>query len=364
MVRKRSRGFTLIELLVVIAIIAVLIAILLPAVQQAREAARRTQCRNNMKQIGLACHNYHDVFGLFPTITVDNCENIPNAWLAKILPYMELPGIYNSINFDSAYGACDARCDYALVANWTAIGSKIIAYVCPSDFTNEPLNYCDTLQNSPGGVLPATSTATNYCGVMYPVGLVATGWDWGVFKWWVAQVDFVAIGLNPASQGYYWGYEQVPTSRIADGTANTFFSLEVRARAPSTNVLGGNMRWGADWGMPTFPLWWLNLGPVWRAACGCNLAQTNDSPWFYAPLVRPAFGLNTEYPPQVGGPAAVIVQQAGAVRTRAGSYHPGGGNALFCDGSVRFINQNVDVSVFRAAISRSQREQVDSAALY
>ncbi len=90
---KRSRGFTLIELLVVIAIIAILIALLLPAVQQAREAARRTQCKNNLKQIGLAVHNYHDTFNCFPLNgTSANGGTAPHcSWMVRIFPYLDRP---------------------------------------------------------------------------------------------------------------------------------------------------------------------------------------------------------------------------------------------------------------------------------
>src|SRR5689334_25410189 len=110
----RRRAFTLIELLVVIAIIAVLIALLLPAVQQAREAARRTQCKNNLKQIGLALHNYHDTFRLFPPGYVDRNGN-PNltpdndlgpgwGWAAFLLPYIDQSPLYSPINFNVGVG--------------------------------------------------------------------------------------------------------------------------------------------------------------------------------------------------------------------------------------------------------------------
>ena len=132
-VRRPARGFTLIELLVVIAIIAVLIALLLPAVQAAREAARRTQCTNNMKQLGIALHNYHDVIGSFPTSFWRNTKNTiggPNdgtnrhSWIAMILPYIEQRSIYNAINFSTGAGGA---------INSTAYLSKISSLMCPSD---------------------------------------------------------------------------------------------------------------------------------------------------------------------------------------------------------------------------------------
>src|SRR6202008_4030252 len=108
-VQRRARGFTLIELLVVIAIIAILIALLLPAVQQAREAARRTQCKNNMKQIGLAFHNYHDVYNRFPQpamigVTVSSGLIIRSgaSWCTMLLPYIEQANAYNQYNSNTS----------------------------------------------------------------------------------------------------------------------------------------------------------------------------------------------------------------------------------------------------------------------
>lgn len=145
--KNRVRGFTLIELLVVIAIIAILIALLLPAVQQAREAARRTQCKNNLKQLGLALHNYHDVFNTFPP----NGANAPSqgpscggrfnqSWLswsgmAMLLPYIEQANIYNQINFSNQWN-CNA--DYP--QNYAAARAKsprspVQAILVPESFT-------------------------------------------------------------------------------------------------------------------------------------------------------------------------------------------------------------------------------------
>ncbi|MGV2334987.1 MAG UNVERIFIED_CONTAM: DUF1559 domain-containing protein [Planctomycetaceae bacterium] len=107
--RAQGRGFTLIELLVVIAIIAILVALLLPAVQQAREAARRTQCKNNLKQLGLALHNYHDTHGRFPPTQIMTAYLGPNntspqprnhTWVSLVLPFLEQANLYQSINFN------------------------------------------------------------------------------------------------------------------------------------------------------------------------------------------------------------------------------------------------------------------------
>jgi prepilin-type N-terminal cleavage/methylation domain-containing protein len=126
--RERA-GFTLIELLVVIAIIAVLIALLLPAVQQAREAARRTQCMNNLKQLGLAMHNHHDTYNMFPSGWITSSASIPSpgwSWQAKILPFIEQGTLFKTLNVDIATGIPAATVG-------TPIMTSISGFRCPSD---------------------------------------------------------------------------------------------------------------------------------------------------------------------------------------------------------------------------------------
>jgi prepilin-type N-terminal cleavage/methylation domain-containing protein len=133
------RGFTLIELLVVIAIIAILIALLLPAVQQAREAARRTQCRNNMHQLGLALHNYHDAHSTFPMGQGYSGSGHYNfySWVTAILPYMDEATLYNAYN----HGQCAAWGYGGYLAN-TTVGQSVLAQMrCPSDSDAEAWGY-------------------------------------------------------------------------------------------------------------------------------------------------------------------------------------------------------------------------------
>ena len=141
----RRPGFTLIELLVVIAIISVLIALLLPAVQSAREAARRIQCTNNMKQIGLALHNYQDAFGSFPLGGIEarfgaswgemlNATRI--SWRALVLPFLEQGNLYNSVNFLFAVGISNSGTQYGVQPGFiqtTALSTVVTSYICPSD---------------------------------------------------------------------------------------------------------------------------------------------------------------------------------------------------------------------------------------
>jgi prepilin-type N-terminal cleavage/methylation domain-containing protein/prepilin-type processing-associated H-X9-DG protein len=368
---KRGRlGFTLIELLVVIAIIAVLIALLLPAVQQAREAARKTECRNNMKQIGLAVHNYHDAFGLFPTVTIQQDSfSCPNSWLAMILPFMDHSGVYNAMNFindnSSDYdapgdGLCTGLCppigtapprtgsaSYVLWANLTAMCGKMDQYVCPSDPTNSPQDNMICL-SGPGKTL---QTPTNYCGVMSPGPAFTpnrTEHKWGVF--WMWEEPELISGGSPPCVNARFSHPTQSTARITDGTASTLFALEVRAKVPGPDQGQAASFFGPEWGTPAYPLWYLNHSPRWIVYQDCFCFDTNSA-WFYTPIIDPRFGVNLEIPPYNGNAPAHSSVPGFAIagswpnRSAAGSYHPGGANGLFCDGSVRFINQNIEGSV-------------------
>ena len=200
--KGRKRGFTLIELLVVIAIIAILIALLLPAVQQAREAARRTQCKNNFKQFGIAMHNYHDTFKSFPSGWIQSRTSgtlEPGwAWGAMILPYLELGNLHEqlgvtTIEFDLVDGSDNG------IAGATAETETVLSvFRCPTD-TGSDLN------SNRGG-----HAVSNYMGV------------WG---------NTTPHNLN-AGQGMFWANSRVRMRDVEDGTTQTLMLGEINRDEP------------------------------------------------------------------------------------------------------------------------------------
>ena len=283
------RGFTLIELLVVIAIIAVLIALLLPAVQQAREAARRTQCRNNLKQIGLALHNYHDAYAAFPpgnalsTLSPDAGYGVDlttanraagYGWAAYILPYLDQAPLFNKLDVN---GLELVRL-MQQAAKRPLAQQNLAAYRCPSD-TAPDLNDQRAFTNA---IFGDTSVATsNY------VGVHGTRWSHAV-EWIKTQQD---------PFGIFWPASRVNISSISDGTSDTFMVGERN---------------------------WDNLAAIWvgtRNYCG-----NGD------------VGLR-----QIVGITNWKINLPGTNSPRAfHSNHTGGAHFLFADGSVRFIAENID----------------------
>jgi prepilin-type N-terminal cleavage/methylation domain-containing protein len=356
--RLRRMGFTLIELLVVIAIIAVLIALLLPAVQAAREAARRTQCKNNMKQIGLGIHNYHATHNQFPTsLPQRDSFAIPNSWLSMILPQTEKHAAYNAMNFNGANVLCSGSPSYSLLINVTAVCTAMGQYICPSDHTNTPQDYMMGI-SIPGKNL---QTPTNYCGTLSPGPWLAPAprptAQWGAFKVW----EEPELGPGFAFAGYK--ADQCRTSDIKDGLANTTFALEVRAKVPGRSQGQPDNVFGIEWGTPAYPMWFLNHSPRWIVYQDCCYFNLN-SPWFYTPVTQANLGLNIAIPPQV---KTWVLNGGFEPRGAAGSYHPGGGHALFCDGTVRFLSQDIemsplptDPSIFRAIQTIAQQETIDN----
>jgi prepilin-type N-terminal cleavage/methylation domain-containing protein len=207
---KRLRGFTLIELLVVIAIIAILIALLLPAVQQAREAARRSQCKNNLKQIGIALHNYHETFGTLPPGNVHKAGNQNTAalaawgWGAFILPQLEQSSLFDQLQVSQRDLDQTLR-DGSLN---TLVQTTLNVFRCPSDVAPD-LNNKRSFNNPYNSFFangPAHLATSNYIAVH--------GTRWSTPQQWIAN------GRDPL--GAFWGDSKVRFRDFTDGTSNTF----------------------------------------------------------------------------------------------------------------------------------------------
>jgi prepilin-type N-terminal cleavage/methylation domain-containing protein/prepilin-type processing-associated H-X9-DG protein len=318
MVRSRKPlGFTLIELLVVIAIIGVLIALLLPAVQQAREAARRAQCSNNMKQLGLALHNYHDTYKIFPTTTYN-----PNpgwnltAWTAMILPYMEQSLLYDRINFNSlVYMASPPVMDYtttsyviSMAQNKTAHNAVVSNYSCPSDVNQSGMGV-EIYTTNPRGL----SQMISYAGVHaapYAFPYVREG----TFTY------FTGVMSDPNGLPI-----QRPLKAFSDGTSSTIFAMERKSMQYYNASATGTGLWaGSTW----FTCLRIYTVITWN--------QPQAGTYYAAPVLMPLYGINP-----LGSERTSGLQPFWPTWFSA-SFHPGGVNALMADGSVQFLSNSLD----------------------
>lgn len=327
--RRQSRGFTLIELLVVIAIIAVLVSLLLPAVQQAREAARRTQCKNNLKQLGLAMHNYHDTFNTFPPGHVSDFPappapfvspaNLASAevgcwtWGAMLLPNLEQNGLYNTLSV----GTLKPQAVAATPAGLQALQTPLAAFRCPSDSGPAVNNFDNTASGSE--ISPAAPAASLYSRFITD----------GVGKVAIATSNYMAVAgagdsttpsINPYQYGPPLGVSfqnsKVGIRDITDGTSN---QLHIGERAwRFKNLTAGA---GTITAISASPLTNIDQGTSWNI----KSANTNVHSLTYD-------GLN------VTSPAGQRQHQARAFN----SNHTGGVQFLLCDGSVRFLSENID----------------------
>ncbi len=299
--RHKLAGFTLVELLVVITIIGILIALLLPAVQAAREAARRLQCSNNFKQVGLALHNYHSAKGCFPPGML-NWGGGPFgwwSWSAYSLPYLEQQGVYDMITFDdTGYAGPDS----GMSNNRRSCAIQVDAFICSSDSQAGELVFAWTTGPSNGPDPQDNCAYSNIAGVSDSV-LWVDSLSWGNPRRFPNEVDGV-FGLNGCCRA----------ADIGDGTSNTLLLGEVTGKGP------GSRR-----------------GDMWVS---WNLKGTQDG------INGPYTAIGGTYPPD----------SQGWIRyTGFSSYHPAGCNFVLADGSTHFLSQNIAQNLLAALTTRNSR---------
>lgn len=307
-----KRGFTLIELLVVIAIIAILIALLLPAVQQAREAARRSQCKNNLKQFGLALHNYHDTFNMFPPAYIDQRGASTGilddqghwAWSALILPNIDLATVYNKLNI----GATTASQN--ILTNKLDMQGKYAAFRCPSDTGPQ---YYDT-SVSPGYAI-STTTGTNNTGLALTNYLVSNN-----SKYVRQRAATNPTDGSTGAVGVFWRDSNCRIQDITDGTSNTLLMGERAYRPGSYLMNAGTMFATRDYNA---------LGPSAQDVTG---PAWNQGLMTIAGSVH--FGINP-----------VLTAQDQPQSQSYSSLHTGGAQFLFADGRVLFISENISNNI-------------------
>ncbi len=316
------RGFTLIELLVVIAIIAVLIALLLPAVQQVREAARRTQCRNHLKQIGLAVQNYHDAFNAMPPQATYVIGSTFSGYSvhARLLPYIEQGNLYAGVNYNVGYAAQPEICR-----------TRVSLYLCPSDPNDRP--------RMDGGV------------EFYP-----TNYGFSIGTW--LGLDRATGRGGDGAFGYNTGYS---FAAITDGLSNTVGAAEVKSFTAAL----------LDGGNPAAPFAPPPSSPAQVVAYGGTLDPDYcHTQWVTGRTLQS--GLTCTFPPNTKIPyttagvtydvdftsarVSPTAPQHGYRVVTARSYHSGGVNTLMLDGSARFVSSSIDQNLWRALGTRSGGE--------
>ncbi len=334
MTMSKRRGFTLIELLVVIAIIAVLIGLLLPAVQGAREAARRVRCVNNLKQMGLAIHNYETTARVFPTgsitySTAQLCNGYPRYFnlFEYILPQLEQGNIFNAINFHSPYG-------YQDIGNTTGLSTLVSTYLCPSDLPSYPL---------PVNLGAIPTPQTSY-------GLVAGVGECLLYGYAVPSTRPFCDAIEPDGpfgKNYTYGVKS-----MRDGLGNTLFMGETSRFIGEPSAFPGT-------GEPSFFNTWTITGQVHPGTM--NDYRTQGFAYVVPQINAPAEPYSVlaiitvaNYQTWYNNPLSLTYGQFGFRSLHSG----GGANFLFGDGSVKFIKSSINPATYRALGTKNGREVI------
>lgn len=331
--KDHRSAFTLIELLVVIAIIAVLVALLLPAVQQAREAARRVQCKNQLKQLGLAIHGYESSMNCLPPASVIVKLSSGAIWtmdvspFARLLPYFEQGNVYNQMNLNAEYN------DPSLY-NANAVGRVIPLFICPSEINR----------------------STVFIAKFGNIGGVNYGFSMGDWYVW-SGINGSPAGDPPTRSAFGVNLHR-RWADFTDGTSNTLLMSEVTNFTPYIRDCGSLSNINTPNNVPPPNADPMTVAPEYSGS-GCTVLANAHSQWNEITVHH--IGMTTAWPPNKktpGGPGMVYPDvDLNSQRERIGgptyaaitsrSYHVGGVHSLLGDGSVRFISSNIDGFLWR-----------------